>query len=463
MKTLIQYIKEDKFVGDSDFAIYSRLAQHKFNHKSKNRQDIIKKEYPGIPDNREVLIKWFKESNGKLVPNELEVIKRENWNQLEQIGEIESSLMSPDKWTYFDYICKNPKKNNKIITIFECSNSKPYCQDPVKQHYFNKYRSFSDFACGAYGIVPEEYSMLYPVREDEWSHSDESESVALKYNIISANRGLDYLKSQGYEKIIVFFQNFAPEEFLHWLEVDPEIKDKLLYVVTPQHRSNMKKTYPQLENGLLTWRIINLKETQERYKNLLKSCLKGSDLERFKELEEILKKDSKSELDDWCEETNKKFNIEPYRTDKPQENKLKRSQITFHTRTSDLDEKIISEFESWLKDWAKTQNDKNITEKTKFGKERLLFSPLDLLIDKYELGEDNPLLKDIDKLYWNMMKAIENVAKSIGVERLNKDKYGRYDYLWIFKKVYDVKNKKEMIKYSDDIGYSQFYQNVKER
>ena len=107
MISLYNFIFEDVYVGSSDKSVYKRLAQHKFNHLSPDAQDKLKNKYPGIPKNTDSLIKWFKEANGKLVPKDLEIISRSDWNQLEQVGEIENSLMSPHKWTYFDYICKN--------------------------------------------------------------------------------------------------------------------------------------------------------------------------------------------------------------------------------------------------------------------------------------------------------------------------------------------------------------------
>ena len=92
-----------------------------------------------------------------------------------------------------------------------------------------------------------------------------------------------------------------------------------------------------------------------------------------------------------------------------------------------------------------------------------MFTPLDLLIDMYELGEKNPEKLDIDKLYWNMMKAIEEVKDEIGVVNLNLDKYGRYRYLWVFERVFDHMKKDDMVEYSDKVGWSQFYQNPLKR
>ena len=460
-------ICEDEFVGSSDKAIYKRLAQHKWNHITDAAKEKHKKKYSGIPKNTVNLIKWFKESNGEILKEEDEILPRSKWNQLEQVGEIENSLMSPHKWTYFDYICKNPRpKKNKILVVLECSNSKPYCQDNSKKWYFSRFRSFADFACGAYGIVPEEYSQMYPVRMDEWAHSDESESVAFKYNLISCNRGYKYIKEMGYEKVIVYFQNPAPEEFMKWMKNMPGMEDKLIFVINEALFKKVSKNHPNFHDnwGLITTRMMLMPEAHEAFMKAMKSCLDGEDLERFKEIEKLIKDDDKTGQKKWIEETNEKFEIEPYKpevTGWPK--KLKQSEIPLHTYTSDVTREQVDEYKSWLKKWAEKQDKKEIDEDTKFATERLLFTPLDLLIDMYGLGEDKPNKQDIDALYWNMMKAIEEVADEIGVERLNLDKYGRYKYLWVFSRCLKEKSRKEMIKYSDKVGLSQFYQNPLKR
>lgn len=459
-------ILEDVYVGSSDKSIYKRLAQHKWNHILSDRREKIKQRYPGIPHDTGQLIKWFRTNNGRLVKPHDEIIPRSDWNMLEQIGEIESSLMSPHKWTFFDYICKNPHKKNKVLVVFECSNSKPYCQDNSKKWYFTRFRSFCDFACGAYGIVPEEYSMLYPVREDEWAHTDESESVAFKYNLISCNRGYQYIKAMGYEHVIVFFQNPAPEEFMRWMNNIPEMSDKLHFVVNKNLLNKVKQNHPGLtkQAGLVTVRLMTMPETHQAFMRTLKKCVTGDDLERFKTLEKLIKDKDKSGVKAWCEETNKKFNITPYKTDAPGfENALSKDEIPYHTYTSDIDDDIVSRYCDWLEKWAKKQGKVDINDDTDFYKERLVFTPLDLLIDMYELGPNNPKKLDLDKLYWNMMKALEKMSDKLGFERLNLDKYGRYKYLWIYTRAFDYKTRDQFIKYADKVGLSQFKQNVLKR
>ena len=121
-----------------------------------------------------------------------------------------------------------------------------------------------------------------------------------KYHLVSCNRGLDYIKSQGYEKVIVFFQNPQPEKFMHWLENTGELDCEFLYVVTKDHVAKVKKEYPQLGPGLIITRMVNNKLTQKRYAKLLKSCLSGDDLKRFEELEKVMKNDDKASLEEWC-------------------------------------------------------------------------------------------------------------------------------------------------------------------
>lgn len=468
MKDLYTYLCEDVFVGSSDRSIYKRLAQHKWNHMERANKSGIeraKKSYPGIPDNDSQLIKWFKDANGELVPDKYEIIHRNDWNMLEQVGEIESVLMSPHKWTFFDWICKNEHKKNKILVVLECGNSKPYCQDSSKKWYLSKFRSFCDFSCCSYGIIPEEYSMIYPVRHDEWSHMDESESIKFKYHIVSCNRGYNYIKAMGYEHVIVFFQNPDPEKCMRWMVNMPDMKDKLHFVVTDQLMTKLKRKYPQFgRGGLLITRLVNLPDTQEKFMSVLKKCLSGDDLDRFKEIEKLINDNDRSGIKRWVEETNEKFDIKPYETDKPTwENKLKRSEIPHHTYTSDVETTLVNKFKSWLKKWADEQDEKDITKDTNLFEERLMFTPLDLILDMYKVDEKNPKLLEVDKLYWNMMKALEECMDELKFHRLEDDKYGRYKYLFVFDRVLKEKKKDELKKYSDKIGYSQFDQNPLER
>ena len=138
---------------------------------------------------------------------------------------------------------------------------------------------------------------------------------------------------------------------------------------------------------------------------------------------------------------------------------MDKSEIPNHTYTSDIEKSILNDYEVYLKEFAQKRKEMEITDDTDFYKERLVFSPLDLLIDRYELGPNNARFKDIDKRYWNMMKAIENVADEIGVSRVNKDKYRRYNYLWKFDRLNDFKNKQEIMDYCDKEGLSQFNKN----
>lgn len=466
LSTYLKRICEDKYVGSSDTAVYARMGMHKWKHVSPETRKQLQDKYPGIPNDRHQLARWYKSVSGKLVPDEMEFIHRADWNVVEQIGEIESALMSPHKWTYFDCIRKNPRpKKNKILTVVECSNSKPYCCNAALRLYFSRFRSFTDFAVGAYGIIPEEYSQLYPIREDEWAHADnlESDLIRFKYRLVSCNRGYEYIKDMGYEKVIVFYQNPVLGEFMNWMKNMPDMKDKLIYVVTPQLMDKLKKEYPQLGDGLLITRLLGLPTTQEAYMNALGKCLDGEDKKRFNEIKNLVLGGDKSGIDNWVEETNKKFRIEKYRADVPGwEIKLDRDKNKLHGPTSDLSDAMIDEFKAYIKKWVEEMNKKEVNEKT-ICKDQFVFTPLDLIIKKYNLGPDNPECLKIDEMYWNMMKAIEDLADELGFERVYQDKHHRYDYVWCFGKVIKTIEKQDLMDMCDDYGLSQFYQNALKR
>lgn len=462
MQHLYDYICEDVYVGSSDNSIYKRLAVRRWNYLKTDRRRVAKKNYPGIPEDSAALIKWFKETYGKIPSNKEEIIPRKDWNLLQHVGEVESSLMSPHKWTYFDYICKNTRpenKKNKVLVVLNCSSSKPYCQDHSKLWYFRRFRSFCDFSCGAFGIVPEEYSMLYPIRYDEWDENKHSESAILKSNVVDTNRGYDYIMSQGYDHIISLFQGEGDEEFMHWMTKMPNMEGKIHFVVNKDLKDKVLKSHPifKKHRGLMQSRLLNMPEVHESFLNILSKCLEGEDLKRFKELRKLLDAEEDAEVEKWCEKTNEEFNIQPYSTSMAGfKRNLKKSEITFHTETSDLEDSIINEYCEWIKGWAKKQNAKKMDENTDWYKERLIFTPLDLLIQKYDLGFEKPYKKDIDKLYWNMFAAIKKVAKDIGVEQLKIDKYEKFTYLWIFASTFEHMDREDFIKYSDKVGLSQY-------
>lgn len=385
-----------------------------------------------------------------------EIIKRDDWSIPDQFGEIENSLMSPHKWSFFDYICKNPRSKKKVLTVLECSNSKPYCQDASKRWYFHRFRSFTDFACGAYGIVPEEYSMLYPVREDEWAHNKESDSVAFKYNLVSCNRGYQYLKAMDYDHIIVFFQNPAPEEFMKWMVNMPDMKDKIHFVVTPELLDEALSAYPKFTPNFLKTRLLGLPHTKKKYMDVLKSCLGGDDLSRFEKIEKLIEEQDVNGQRKWIKKTNKEQGIEQYNIVKPNFPKMIAEESYMHSKVSDLDSNIVNEYKEWLREW----NMREVSDGEIRREDRLIFTPLDLLIDKYNLNEHNPCMVEIDKLYWCMREAIYQVKDEIGVEELDGGEYGRHSYIWVYKKLYDQYTISQLKRECDRMGLSQYHNKI---
>jgi len=243
------------------------------------------------------------------------------------------------------------------------------------------------------------------------------------------------------------------------------MEDKLIFVITPQLVDKLKKHYPQLGNGLIITRMMMLSEVHEAYMNALSKCLSGEDRERFNEIKKLVNDEDKTGQKKWIEDTNQKFGIEEYRVDRPGwEVKLAKGDINIHSRTSDVTQKKVDEISNWISSWVEKQNEKDIKkDKIDWYKERLIFTPLDLIIDHYELGEKNPKKLDIDEEYWNVMAALEKHAQEWGIKRVNPDKYHRYDYLWCFERVCKEVKKDDMIEYCDKTGLSQFYQNVLDR
>ena len=435
----------------NDKEVIIKLAQYKLNHSPHTRKQYKKyigESYSVNSDTEKIYD--FALNNLPSIPNDSdEIIKREDWNIPEHFGEIENSLMSPQKWTFFDYIYTNPRQKNKILVVLECSNSKPYCQDTSKQWFFKRFRSWCDFACGAYGIVPEEYSMLYPVREDEWSHSKESESVAFQYSLVSCNRGYQYIKEMGYEHVIVLFQSPGPEEFMRWMENIPDRGFQIHFVLDETFRRNTYKKYPQFGNyGMFLTRLMQLMDLKLRFVDTLKKCLSGDELTRLEGLEGMIRNNDKKGVNKWIRKTNKLYNIKPYNPTVP--SFPTQINIPTHTTTSDLDESMITVYMDWIRGWVKKDENKL----------RVAFSPLNLLTDLYNLSPTNPVISNIDKSYWNMVEAMKRIQNEVGIEIIHKDKYNRHDYLWTFSSIFNHISRDKLMRRCDVKGLSQFFKNI---
>ena len=94
-------------MNDKDVII--KLAQYKLSHSPHTRKQYKKyigESYSVNSDTEKIYD--FALNNLPSIPNDSdEIIKREDWNIPEHFGEIENSLMSPQKWTFFDYIYKS--------------------------------------------------------------------------------------------------------------------------------------------------------------------------------------------------------------------------------------------------------------------------------------------------------------------------------------------------------------------
>lgn len=423
---LKEYITESKS-PTSDNAIWYRLGIHKFLW-SKPRQDDWRKKYNiSKSDPRPGIIRMAKDLMVKPLKSEQEVIGRTDWDLDGLIGESEKQLLHPDYWTMQQYIYDVHKKKHDVLTIFECSNAKPYStQKVVKNNYLEKYDYFTDFACISNpGIIPMEYSHFYPYRYDEWDHYAEEPDIASKYCKVNIARVLHYVKTMGYKHVLVVMQNDHPQALFNQM-----IKDNIdgckdwLHIVTNdafRKKYHEKKDREFGNRGLAIQRMQLSTELRERYEMVLHKYIDDSKEKDWKALMKILDKmeESRSAGASALEEWRKERDLVPYDTTA---GKVK--SFTRWTPESNVDQDKVSKYSKFIEQYCdkleerikKAQSDKTY-HKT------ISFTVLDLLLEYWE----DKTLKDPDTEYWNM-KAALNKVKNDDLVCLDD-----YDYCYYFK------------------------------
>ena len=133
MITLYEYINDicnicEKSNITSDNAIYYKIGKYRFNWGANRKRHpaLIKKYNISASDPRPGLIRYAKDTSAKLLKDKDEVIHRDKWDLDGLNGETEFQLLHPDYWTLEQFILKDFKRKRDILTIFECSNIKPY-------------------------------------------------------------------------------------------------------------------------------------------------------------------------------------------------------------------------------------------------------------------------------------------------------------------------------------------------
>lgn len=432
MISLYNYIKENTITESksptSDNAIWYRLGIHKYLWSKPSQEKWNRKYNISKTDPRPGIIRMAKDIMVKPLPSEKEVIGRANWDLDGLIGESEKQLLHPDYWTMQQYIYDVHKRKSDVLTIFECSNAKPYStQSIVKNIFLEKYDYFTDFACISNpGIIPMEFSHFYPYRYDEWDHYAEEPDIAQKYCDVNIARVLHYVKELGYKHVLVVMQNDHPQTLFNQM-----IKDNIdnckdwLHIVT---NDNFRKSYHASADkkfggrGLAVQRMQSSPALRERYESVLHKYIDSSKEEDWKELMKILdkiygdeKSAGKSELEEWREERE----LKPYDTSAGKVKAFKRM-----SPDSNVDSKKVSSYTKFIEQYCDELEDR--IKKAKSSEEyhkNIAFTVLDLLLLYWE----NKTLKDPDTEYWNM-KAALNKFKNEDIVGL-KD----FDYCYYFK------------------------------
>ena len=424
MITLYDYICEQNNVT-SDNAIYYKIGKYRWNWgANKHRHEALMKKYNiSKSDPRPGLIRFAKDTSAKLLPDKDEVIHRDKWDLDGLNGETEYQLLHPDYWTLAQFVLKDFKHKHDILTIFECSNVKPYSYKTSFRKVWQKYALWTDFACMSNpGVIPMEYSHFYPYSKDEWDHFAENDDIADKYVKVNMARFLHYVKKMGYKHVLVVMQHPHTQKlFDELLKAGTDGAKDWLHIVTDSHfhSENRRKNLNKFNGseGLLISRTMNLPYTFKSFERELMKHLDAEGKEKLKEFqklawdgdEHIKDKSAKDKLNDWLKENG----YEEIDYMRPAGSSFKR------LGEDDVDASLVKTYKKWIEDdflpeYEKDIDKKDFKEKGDWykvyaeDKTGLAFTTLDLLL-KYSKDK---ALDDPDTQYWSMKKAIKELAGS---------------------------------------------------
>lgn len=270
--------KEDAGKGTSDNALYYRTGIYQYEWKLKTSkktfQSVIDKYNIKGDNKRAGIIAWQKDIAYPILPEKFEAIPRDEW-ELDIIkGETADVINHPHYDRLTEYIYKYHKPRHKILTVFECSNRKPYCYVGSLKYFALRWADYTDFATLAYGIQPWEFSNTYPIRWDEWDHSKEDSYIWYLYSEKAKQRILDYHKHfPQYKKIIFICQNNRLQRPANelWEDNTDNFRDWAIILTNDDFRKKLVNIYPQMENGLIIQRTLGFDYTHKKYAELLAS------------------------------------------------------------------------------------------------------------------------------------------------------------------------------------------------
>lgn len=460
MIDLLQYITrrtlgpimESKASPTSDNAIYFKIGEHKYKWKIKlapEKKQSLDRKYDISSNYRQGIIRLAKDTSIPILPDKDEVIHRKDWDLDGLIGETEYQLMHPHYWTLNEWILKTHKKKHDVLTIFECSNSKPYSKQKVREtFYMNWYRAFSDMACISNpGVVPMEYSHFYPYRYDEWNHFAEKPDIAQKYTWVCAARFITFVKKMGYKDVVVVFQSRRPQEWAEWMyKENIENCQSWLHIVNDErhYKDFLERASRKFKtHALAIQRLGSMPFFVDRYAKLLKDCLNAEDKKEFDRVQKIKNMDRGKERDEALAQFNKDHDIHPYdikhgTSDNP----------PLMTPDSATTKEKVAKYKKYVEEQLDGIEDRyeEAKEDKTWHKHRVVFTPLDFLQDI----NDRKLIDDPDTEYWNMYKAVEEAIKDKKIHQLNSYCYA-YEGLVSDLGLEDVK------KYCNKLGITQFW------
>ena len=260
-------------VGVTDDELLIRQAKYKYNWADYNRRRLISKRYDIDMNNPEPgLLRWAKD---KFEPfEEHEIIPREEWNLDSLNGETILQLYHPHYQRLYQHIFANHKPTHKILTIFECTNAKPYYSSVNAKLWSKRYGSKSDFAVMSNpGVIPFEYSNYYPFRMDEWDHYTETPEIEEIYTQTCMDRLIEYKNALGYEHVIVVMQAKKTQAWADRLYKENKHNEhEWLHIVTTDEymEKYMRERLIIYKNpGMAKQRMMNDLMTKQEYEKIL--------------------------------------------------------------------------------------------------------------------------------------------------------------------------------------------------
>lgn len=372
--------------------------QRQFTHKIINKYNI-KKDNP-----RPGVLRFMRDEYPPIISDSKEIIKRSQWDLDSLIGETEHQLMHEAYYEATNHILKNMKRKHDVLTILQCSSSKPYYVNRAYKYALVKpYGDFSDFACVSNpGIIPYEYSDRYPFRYDEWNIVNESKikdivNLTEKYRIVNMCRAIRYMKALGYKHCIVYITNKRKQVlFERIIDHDVDGMGSRFHIAIPDSLRDRLMNDPKYDKmqSFLSSRMASFGEVADSYARVLQSVCKDKDAVRKarQERKEELNESMFEDLDAW-DFTIDSSHLMPVDESLGRPRYRMRETLTYDQMMSAF-KKIISDN---MKDPSIDKGDNDLYYRSYY------WTALDLVL----YGLQGDLVEDIDKVYWDIRKKLD--------------------------------------------------------